>query len=327
MGGQLNSPKETIIVAGGRGFIGAHLTAALLRDKLNVISIDSGLFKPASVFLENRTSPHLVDLKIDASDYEALLSSIELHRSPKAIINCVGPARPSYYLENPISTATTLTNVTNSLLKLSVHFGTRYIHASSSETYGNILNDTAGEDNLGRVNTLSLRAAYAEAKRFCETLVISYVHEKRITAIILRLFNAYGPGFSPDDDRVIPAFIHSFLSNKAREIYGSGAQIRSFCFIDDIIRAFTYSIFCKCASLHCLNIGNPEPISILNLAELTGQLLHRKIEIQHANAREDEIEQRVPDISRAQEILGWKPEIMLQEGLKKTLSQYFPSEV
>jgi len=322
----LNSSNETVIVAGGRGFIGAHLTAALLRAEFNVISIDSGLFEPATVFLEHCLSPRLVDLKIDASDYDALLSSIELNRSPKAVINCVGPARPSYYLENPISTATTLTNVTNSLLKLAVHFETRYIHASSSETYGNIINETAAEDNVGRVNALSLRSAYAEAKRFCETLVISYLHEKKIAAIILRLFNAYGPGFSPDDDRVIPAFIHSILSNKAVEIYGSGAQIRSFCFIDDIVRAFSSSLLCNCSSLYCLNVGNPEPISILNLAKLTGQLLHRKIEIQHAEARQDEVEQRVPNISRAQDVLGWKPEIMLREGLKKTLSHYFPLE-
>jgi len=320
----MNTPKETVIIAGGRGFIGAHLVAALLKNKFHVLSIDSGLFEPASVYLENRTSPFLVDLKFDASDYDTLLSSIEVDRSPKAIINCVGPARPSYYLENPISTATTLTNATNSLLKLAVHFQTRYIHASSSETYGNIVNETAGEDNIGRVNTLSLRSAYAEAKRFCETLVVSYVHERRIAAILLRLFNAYGPRFSQDDDRVIPAFIDALRSDKALMIHGSGAQIRSFCFIDDIIRAFTCSISCNCSSLYCINIGNPEPISILSLAKLTGQLLHRKIDIQYSKAREDDVEQRVPDISRAHKILGWEPEIMLQEGLKRTLSHYFP---
>jgi nucleoside-diphosphate-sugar epimerase len=322
----MTNSRKTVIIAGGRGFIGAHISSVLLQQDFQVISIDSGLFEPASIFLEHRASPLLVDLAIDASDYDAVVSGIELDHPPEAIINCVGPARPTYYLENPILTATTLTNATSSLLKLAAHWGTRYIHASSSETYGNIASESAGEDNSGSVNTLSLRSAYAEAKRFCETLVVSYVHEKRISAILLRLFNAYGPRFSTDDDRVVPAFIHALQSEKPLEVHGSGKQIRSFCFIDDIVRAFVASISCPCSSFHCLNIGNPEPISILDLAKLTGQMLHRHIDISYVQGREDDVEQRVPDISRAREILGWEPQIMLQEGLRKTLGHYFQLE-
>ena len=322
----MTNSRKTVIIAGGRGFIGAHIGASLLQQDFQVISIDSGLFEPASIYLENRTSPHLVDLMIDASDYDAVLSAVELDHPPQAIINCVGPARPTYYLKHPVLTAVTLTNTTASLLKLAVHFGVRYIHASSSETYGNIMNASAGEDNRGSVNTLSLRSAYAEAKRFCETLVVSYVHETKISAVLLRLFNAYGPQFSPDDDRVVPAFIHALQSEKPLEVHGSGEQIRSFCFIGDIVRAFSASISCPCASFHCLNIGNPEPISIRDLAELTGQMLHRRVEIKYVPGREGDVEQRVPDVSRAREILGWEPRITLREGMQRTLGHYFPLE-
>ncbi|MCK4824386.1 NAD-dependent epimerase/dehydratase family protein, partial [bacterium] len=311
----MSNSKGTIIVGGGRGFIGGHLCAALLRREVNVISVDSGLFEPSSVFLDNRTSSHLVDLTVDASDYELMLSETEFKQPVQAVINCVGPARPSYYMENPIETASTLTNSTHSLLKLASYFSALYIHASSSEIYGNVTKEAIGEGTVPKGNTLSLRSPYAEAKRFSETLTMSYVHKLHLRAVILRLFNVYGPGFSSDDDRVVAAFVHSLVRNKALQIHGDGTQIRSFCFIDDVIKAFEYSMSYDCSPLLCVNIGNPEPISILSLARLIGQRSNRPITVEHTEARQEDVKQRIPDVSKARDILGWCPEVMLEDGL------------
>ncbi|MHC4544314.1 MAG: NAD-dependent epimerase/dehydratase family protein [Planctomycetota bacterium] len=318
----MSNSKGTILIGGGRGFIGAHICTALLKDGFSVISVDSGLFKPSPVFLKSCTLPYLIDLTADASDYECLFSQIESKKSLQAVINCIGPARPSYFMENPILTASTLMNSTHSLLRLASHFNALYIHASSSDIYGNSTGEAIKEDGIALGDTLSLRSPYAEAKRFSETLTMSFVRERGLCAIILRLFNVYGSGFAPDDDRVVAAFIHSLLKGEAIEIHGDGKQTRSFCFINDIVRAFEYSMSYDASFFLCVNIGNPEPISILDLAGLMKQLSNREITIEHTKVRQDDVMHRVPDISKARDTLGWWPEVGLEEGLKKTLFDY-----
>jgi nucleoside-diphosphate-sugar epimerase len=309
------------LVAGGRGFIGAALSDRLLHNGHTVVSIDSGLFNKTPIFNSIEKHPELIDYQGNAAD-EILLSNLSSAGSGfDAVINCAGPARPNFYLKHPAFTATTLSQVTRALLEFCKVSHAKYVHCSSSEVYGSTDGDPISEGLVGRVDPLSLRASYAEAKRFNETLFFSYVREYGIRGIILRLFNIYGPGFGDDDDRVIPEFLRALSQGRPLPIHGDGQQMRSFCHITDAATALQAAIFCEGISPACINIGNPEPIAILQLAKILSKQFDRPFNCEWHASRPDEINSRIPDISYANLLLGWRPTVSLDEGLQACVAK------
>lgn len=314
--------KGTILIAGGRGFIGGHLTRFFIRDSYRVISIDSGLFAPSKAFLETASANFLVDCQADASGHASLFRAIEREETIDIIANCAGPARPSFYLAEPVLTAESICNCTRNLLRLAREKGASYVHASSSEVYGDLNEPMTSETGQCNLHTLSRRAAYAEAKRFAETLVSAYARRFGVKVAILRLFNVYGPLFGEDDDRVIATFIKALDAEVPLPIYGDGSQVRSFCHIDDVVAAFDIVRQKINLAPICVNIGNPEPTTILKLAEIMAKIANKPLEVSWKQPRGDEVKRRVPDIRRANELLGWEPTIGLPDGLRECISIY-----
>lgn len=304
-----------ILVAGGRGFIGAHIARKFLQSGHSVAIIDSELFLPSPVYREIQDEPSLVlDEKMDARSSQDLQDRLERFPKPVAVINVVGPARPSYYLRHPRKTAEILFSATNSLLKCARKSGAQYIHASSSEIYGHLDEREFRESDCGSVDPLGPRAAYAEIKRACETLVASFHREFGVRAAIARLFNVYGPGFSEDDDRVIPAFLNALARQQKPTIFGSGNQRRSFCHVDDVAAAFQLMTSTDREFL-CVNVGAREPIPIQALAIDMARAFGSKLTPRFAAERADEIQFRCPNIDLAGKELGWTPKIDFKSGL------------
>lgn len=312
--------KNIVLILGGRGFIGGHLTAALLERGTRVITMDSGLFAPSLPFLKYKSHPLLLDLAADVSKVDEFQNISRKIPPLNVIVNCTGPARPSYYLHQPLETMETLYGGTRNALNLAAHHGALYVHASSSEIYGGEIETPLSEETGGFVNPLSTRAPYAEAKRASETLIKAFSDRLGVRALILRLFNVYGPGYGDDDDRVIPALVTALNNTKAFIMYGSGKQTRCFSYIDDVVRAFELSIMAKPDKLICMNIGDYEPISIADLVGIFQDLIGYTLHIKKHAPRPDEVMWRIPDISRAKHYLGWSPTVTLLDGLKRTLS-------
>ncbi len=307
-----------ILVAGGAGFIGANICKTLINNGFIVTAFDNYMFDPSRIFLALRNSSSLQDFRADARSYRSVNRIITKYGPFDTVINCVGPARPSFYINNPIYTAETLIESTKTLLRICAEYNSFYIHSSSSEVYGDLNNIIAKEDNTGSVKVDGARSPYSEAKRVCETLCHSYSVQKKVRITIFRLFNVYGPGTGNDDDRVISEFIKRALSREPLLIYGSGEQIRSFTYSEDVSYGYLLATNKKKRGL-VINIGTPHPISINDIADKIIFYTRSSSIIKHVTERFDEVSFRCPDIHRAKKELNWTPNIPIDIGLQKTI--------
>lgn len=318
MGGTMNgNDNNTVLVTGGAGFIGVNLCTRLLESGARVVCIDnlaSGTREHVAL-LESYEGFSFVEADVaDASAFEGLPAVSQIY-------NLACPASPPFYQADPIGTLKTSVLGAVNVLELARRTGARVLQTSTSEVYGDPLEHPQRETYRGNVNPIGVRACYDEGKRAAETLFFDYARQYGVDIRVVRIFNTYGPGMRPDDGRVISNFIMQALHGEDITLYGDGSQTRSFCYIDDMVRALVAMMECEGFS-GPVNLGNPGEFTMIELAEKVIALTGSPSKMTFCELPLDDPTQRRPDISLAWEKLGWKPEVALDEGLKHTI-EYF----
>jgi UDP-glucuronate decarboxylase len=303
----------TILVTGGAGFLGSHLCDRLLARGDDVICVDN--------FFTGRKENirHL----LGNSRFELIRHDIvhPLFVEADQIYNLACPASPVAYQYNAIKTIKTSTVGVVNILGLAKRCKARVLQASTSEVYGDPEIHPQTEDYWGHVNPIGPRSCYDEGKRVAESLCMAYHHAHALEIRLIRIFNTYGPRMDPNDGRVVSNFIMQALRGEPLTIFGDGQQTRSFCYCDDLIEGMM-RLMDQDQSVGPVNIGNPGEFTMLELAELVLKLTNSKSKITHVPLPADDPKQRRPDITRANQLLGWTPQVPLAEGLKPTIAYY-----
>ncbi len=317
---------QSILVAGGAGFIGAHLVRALLALHKRVTIVDNFHTGRRRNLLACQSDPHLTIITHDIT--QPLSGDYDL------IINLACPASPVHYQSDPIQTLLTSVLGIRNLLELARTNHATLLHASTSEVYGDPLCHPQQEGYWGNVNPIGQRSCYDEGKRAAETLAADYRDQHALDVRLIRIFNTYGPHMQANDGRVVSNFITQALNNEPLTIYGTGNQTRSFQFVDDLVRAILSYLdqpadkivrFCQDHALRIpvINLGNPHEFTMTQLAELVLQQLPQSTStITYHPLPSDDPQMRKPDINWAQELLGWEPTISLEVGLAKTIAYF-----
>lgn len=302
---------KTALIAGGAGFIGSHLTKNLLKKGLRVIVWDNLITGYMRNLESVESHKNYFFEKLDICRKEKLL----LEGSVDYIFHLASPASPIQYLAYPHETIQANTVGTNNLLQLAKEKNARMIFASTSEIYGDPLISPQSESYWGNVNPIGPRSIYDEAKRLGETLCSQYQREGNNVGII-RIFNTYGPLMDPFDGRVVSTFIRQALKGENYSIQGSGKQSRSFCYVEDLVLGI--ELFSNLGILGPINLGNPNEMTILDLAKFISETLKVENQFEFFSELEDDPQQRRPDISTAKDLLNWEPFVGLEEGVKVT---------
>lgn len=302
-----------VLVTGGAGFIGSHLCEKLLNLKHEVICVDN--FYTGS----NKNISHLEDF----DDFEVMRHDVTfpLYLEVDGIFNLACPASPVQYQKNPVQTFKTNVHGAINMLGLAKRTGARFLQASTSEVYGDPEVSPQREDYWGHVNPIGIRSCYDEGKRAAETLTMDYQRQFNVDTRIARIFNTYGPNMSKDDGRVVSNFIVQALRNEPLTVYGDGSQIRSFCFVSDLVEGLV-KLFLKEKVNEPINIGNPMPITMGQLAQEVIELTGSNSQITYLPLPQDDPRQREPDISKAKTLLDWQPSISRESGLKATIDYF-----
>jgi len=303
-----------VLITGGAGFLGSHLCDRFIDDGHEVICIDNLITGTCDNIAHLFGNPKFKFIRHDVTEY--LYVAGPLHY----ILHFASPASPIDYLELPIQTLKVGAMGTHKVLGLAKDKGARFLLASTSEVYGDPLIHPQPESYWGNVNPIGPRGVYDEAKRFAEALVMAYHRVHKMDTRIARIFNTYGPRMRPYDGRVVSNFITQALKGEPMTVYGDGSQTRSFCYVDDLIEAITRLLFSK--ETEPVNLGNPNEMSVLELATLVRELVKGTCGIEVQPLPVDDPKVRQPDISRARTILGWEPKVALREGLARTI-EYF----
>ena len=302
-----------ILVTGGAGFIGSHLTDVLLKAGHTVLVLDN-LFTGRKVNIEqHRDNPRFEFLRHDVT-VPILLEVDEVYH-----LAC--PASPVHYQHNPVKTVKTNVTGTIHMLGICKRVGGKFLLASTSEVYGDPLEHPQQESYWGNVNPIGPRSCYDEGKRVAETLTTCYRTENGVDTTIVRIFNTYGPRMLFDDGRVVSNFIVQALQGKDLTVYGDGSQTRSFCYVDDLVEGLILSLN-KEGFAGPVNLGNPNEMAVEALATTIIELCGSKSKIIHEPLPQDDPTRRRPDIGLAEKELGWSPGVALEEGLKKTIADF-----
>ena len=300
-----------IVITGGAGFIGTHLVEKFLEKSHNVIVVDN-LLTGLKANLDNFTkSKNFSFIDLDVQNH------IQIDGEVDYVLHLASAASPKAYTDNPINTLKAGSIGTINTLGLAKAKHAKYLLTSTSEVYGDPEISPQPESYWGRVNPNGVRRMYDEAKRFAEAAVSSYNRIYNIDSRIVRLFNTYGPKMKINDGRVVTNFIVQALNGEDITIYGKGNQTRSFCYVSDTVAGIIKAMDSE--SNEVFNIGNPNEITIMQLAETIIQLTESKSGVKYQELPDDDPTQRKPDIGKAINILDWKPDIGLEEGLSKTI--------
>ena len=312
--------EQTVIIAGGAGFLGAALCEYYMRYRLRVICLDNlstGRMQNIEHLLDN---PGFSFVRHDVADPFDTPGKIDF------IFNMACPASPPKYQMDPIETFHTIVLGSENLLRLAERKKARILEASTSEIYGDPEISPQPEEYRGRVNTMGPRSCYDEGKRAAETLFHDFNQQYGVVTKIARIFNTYGPRMDPEDGRVISNFVTQALAGEDITIYGDGSQTRSFCYVDDLVAGLVALMHEEGDLARPVNLGNPGEFSMLELAEMVLQETGSKSRISLHPLPQDDPKRRRPDIGRAARRLGWQPKIALRDGLKLTIP-YFASEL
>ena len=308
------STFQRAVVTGGAGFLGSHLCERLLDAGTSVVCLDNFLTgTPANVeHLLGRDGFSL--LKVDVTEYLHVPGPVDL------VLHFASPASPVDYLELPIETLKVGSIGTLHTLGLAKEKGARMVLASTSETYGDPQVHPQPESYWGHVNPVGPRGVYDEAKRYAEALTMAYSRHHGVDTGIVRIFNTFGPRMRPNDGRAIPNFIRQALRGEPVTVHGDGSQTRSVCYVDDLVEG----ILRFAATDHCgpMNIGNPDEWTMLALAERVRDLVGSESTVEFLPRPTDDPTVRQPDITLASEVLGWKPEIGVDDGLERTIAWF-----
>ena len=310
-----------ILIAGGAGFVGSNLCLALLERGDTVVCVDNlstGREKNITALREYDTF-QLIEHDITTALPEEITS-----QKYDVIANLASPASPPRYVELAIETLMVGSLGTKNMLDLAQRDGARYVHASTSEVYGDPAMSPQPESYWGNVNSYGARSMYDESKRFSEALIWVYKNQRNLNTGIVRIFNTYGPNMDPEDGRVVSNFIVQALKGEPITLYGDGSQTRSFCYVDDQVSGLIAMI--DSDQEGPINVGNPDEFTISELAQKVIEQTGSKSEIITMPLPPDDPTQRKPDITRAKELLGWTPAIDLNTGLKSTIA-YFEGEI
>ncbi|PCJ65228.1 MAG: NAD-dependent dehydratase [Bacteroidetes bacterium] len=305
---------KRVLITGGAGFLGSHLCDRFIKEGCHVIAMDNLITGSMS------NIEHLMPLKNFEFYHHDVSKFIHIPGELDYILHFASPASPIDYLKIPIPTLKVGSLGTHNCLGLALAKGARMIIASTSEVYGDPLVHPQTEDYWGNVNPVGPRGVYDEAKRFQEAMTMAYHTFHGVETRIVRIFNTYGPRMRLNDGRALPAFIGQALRGEDITIFGDGSQTRSFCYVADLVEGI-YRLL-KSDYVQPVNIGNPDEISILDFAQEIIELTGTDQKVVFLDLPKDDPKQRKPDITKAQDILGWEPKINRSEGLKITY-EYF----
>ena len=309
----ISVPKK-ILITGGAGFIGSHLCERLLSDGNDVVCVDNyftGIKDNITHLMDN---PRFEVMRHDVT--------FPLYVEVDEIYNLACPASPVHYQHDPVQTTKTSVHGAINLLGLAKRLQAKIFQASTSEVYGDPEVHPQHESYWGNTNPIGQRACYDEGKRCAETLFFDYWRQHGLRIKVARIFNTYGPRMHPNDGRVVSNFIVQALRGEDITIYGDGSQTRSFCYVDDLVEAFVRSMDTDDDFTGPVNIGNPGEFTILELAEKVIAAIGNDSKIVNMPLPNDDPARRRPDISLAQEKLGWEPTIDLDQGLERTISYF-----
>ena len=304
----------TSLVTGGAGFLGSHLCDFLLDRGHRVVCVDN---------LDTGSLENIKHLRNGAKFRFELLdvtAHYEVDEPIDFVYHMASPASPIDYARLPLHTLKVGAYGTHNTLGLAKKHRARFLLTSTSEVYGDPLVHPQPESYWGNVNPIGPRGVYDEAKRYAEALTMAYLRQQGVDTAIARIFNTFGGRMRPNDGRAIPTFLRQALTDKPVTVFGDGAQTRSFCYVDDLIRGLV--LLAESDVHEPVNIGNPDELSLLAMARLVVELTESRSEIVYEALPVDDPQVRQPDITRARQLLGWEPEIDVVEGLRLTIEQY-----
>jgi dTDP-glucose 4,6-dehydratase len=303
-----------VVVTGGAGFLGSHLCDAIIARGDSAVCVDNfATGRPDNVaHLMGR--PEFTFVEADVS------SAFDVPGPVDAVAHLASPASPPEYLRLPLETLAVGSRGTENALRLAHQHGARFVLASTSEVYGDPAVHPQSEEYWGNVNPVGPRSVYDEAKRFSEALTRAYRDTHDVNAGIIRIFNTYGPRMSARDGRIVTNFITQALNGEPLTIYGDGSQTRSFCYVDDLIRGIVGMI--DCAENGPVNLGNPEEFTVAEFAQLVLRLTGSASPVEHLPLPVDDPTRRCPVITRAGQVLGWQPEIRVEDGVRRTVEWF-----
>jgi dTDP-glucose 4,6-dehydratase len=300
----------TAVVTGGAGFLGSHLCEYLLSQGYRVLCVDN---------LETSSLENIEHLRDDAFVFvnHDMVEHLEIEEPVDVVYHLAALASPIDYLRQPLHSLKVGSYGTHHALGLAKWKRARFLLASTSEVYGDPQVHPQPESYWGNVNPIGPRGVYDEAKRYAEALTMAYHSQQGVDTAIVRIFNTYGPRMRSHDGRAIPTFMRQALENAPITVFGQGQQTRSFCYVDDLIRGL--HLLAESEEHLPVNLGNPGEFSILELAQTVIRVTSSKSEIVYEALPVDDPQVRQPDITRARQVLGWEPEIELEEGLRRML--------
>jgi len=306
------------VVTGGAGFLGSHLCERLLSAGHKVWCLDN---------LDTGSLTNITHLRDDNFTFvqHDVTEHIDIPGDVDYVLHFASPASPIDYLRLPLQTLKVGSYGTHNALGLAKAKRARFLTASTSEVYGDPLIHPQPESYWGNVNPIGPRGVYDEAKRYAEAMTMAYHRQQGVDTAIVRIFNTYGPRMRAFDGRAIPTFVRQALEDKPITVFGTGAQTRSFCYVDDLVTGILALLFST--EHEPVNIGNPGEFTLLELAEMVVELTGSKSEIVFEALPVNDPQQRRPDITRAQELLGWGPTVDLREGLQRLLDQSSRAEL
>ncbi|HXN77400.1 MAG TPA: UDP-glucuronic acid decarboxylase family protein [Candidatus Dormibacteraeota bacterium] len=306
------------MVSGGAGFIGSHLCAALMDKGVRVMALDNFITGSRENLRDLEGNPDFEFRQADVNH------GIFVGGDVRYVLHFASPASPPQYDANPIHTLKVGTLGTMNMLGLARAKGATFLLASTSEVYGDPLVHPQPESYWGNVNPIGPRGCYDEAKRCAEAFAMAYHRAHRVDTRIIRIFNTHGPRMQVSDGRAVPNFMAQAIRGEPLTVYGDGTQTRSLCYVSDLVRGVLAVL--ERGDEMPVNLGNPSEVTVLQLAETIVRLSGSKSAIVHRDLPVDDPKQRQPDITRARTLLGWEPEVALEDGLTRTL-EYFRSVV
>ncbi|MBO6918901.1 MAG: SDR family oxidoreductase [Rhizobiaceae bacterium] len=306
--------SRRILVSGGAGFVGSHLVDRLMGEGHKVLCVDNLFTGHEGNFKHHLNNPNFEFINHDIC--------IPLQAEVDEIYNLACPASPIHYQHDPIHTIKTSVYGSMNLLELAKNLECKIFQASTSEVYGDPNVHPQKESYLGNVNPHGIRACYDEGKRCAETLFFDFHRQHDLDIKIARIFNTYGPRMHKSDGRVVSNFIVQALTGQPITIYGDGSQTRSFCYVDDLVDGFIKLMQSDNGVTGPVNLGNPNEFTIKELAEKVIEMTGSGSEIIYKDLPSDDPKKRQPDISKAQRLLDWQPEIQLEHGLQKTIDYF-----
>lgn len=301
--------RKRILITGGAGFLGSHLCDRLLSDGHDILCVDNFYTSTKDNIVDSLDNPHFELMRHDVT--------FPLYVEVDEIYNLACPASPIHYRHDPVQTTKTSVHGAINMLGLAKRVKARILQASTSEVYGDPREQPQKETYWGNVNPIGERACYDEGKRCAETLFVDYQRQHDLQIRIARIFNTYGPRMHPGDGRVVSNFIVQALLGEPITVYGDGGQTRSFCYVDDLVDGLIRLMETELRGP--VNLGNPNELTIQELAKQVIDLTGSGSEIVYRPLPSDDPVQRRPDITLAQQVLGWTPRVQLRDGLERTI--------